>query len=173
MNKSIKYVISIMMAMLFAVSAIGCDKAKPTESSVYYASPEEAINSENRVFYYYDAVVATQGGNEHTVFELYNYTDKEMVLVKYRKYPGKDQTMDYCLVPASTLDDCMKLTKKYKMGKGKWEKGGDCVVGKEFAIVFFKDGEYVRVTSECMPDNGINAFDAVCEVLGGAWKAAQ
>ena len=153
-----------MMAMLFAVSAIGCDKAKPTESSVYYASPEEAINSENRVFYYYDAVVATQGGNEHTVFELYNYTDKEMVLVKYRKYPGKDQTMDYCLVPASTLDDCMKLTKTYKM---------DCVVGKEFAIVFFKDGEYVRVTSECMPDNGINAFDAVCEVLGGAWKAAQ
>jgi hypothetical protein len=117
--------------------------------------------------------VAPQGGNEHTVFELYNYTDKEMVLVKYRKYPGKDQTMDYCLVPASTLDDCMKLTKKYKMGKGKWVKGGDCVVGKEFAIGFFKDGEYVRVSSECMPDNGIDAFDAVCEVLGGAWKAAQ
>lgn len=168
----VKYVISVMMAMLFAVSAMGCDKTKPTESPVNYASPEEAINSENCVFYYYDAVVATQGGDEHTVFELYRYNNKELVLVKYRKYPGKDLTMDYCIVPASTLDDCMKVVKKYKMGKGKWLKGGDCIVGKEYAVVFIKDGENVRVTSGCMPDNGVEAFDAVCKVLGEAWKAA-
>ena len=168
----VKYVISVMMAMLFAVSAFGCEKTKPTESSVNYASPEEAINSENRVFYYYDAVVATQGGDEHFVYELYSYTADELVLVKYRKYPGEDLTMDYCIVPASTLDDCMKVVKKYKMGKGKWLKGGDCIVGKEYAVVFIKDGENVRVTSENMPDNGIEAFDAVCKVLGEAWKAA-
>ena len=91
------------------------------------------------------------------------------MLVKYRQYPDGDKTMDYCVVSSSVLDDCMKIVKKYKMGKGKWVNG-DGIVGMEFTIGFYKNDEYIRVTSDHMPDNGTEAFDAVCKVLAKAWS---
>ena len=113
--------------------------------------------------------MATVGGDESTMYKLYKYTDTELILVKNRQYPDKDKSMDYCIVPASVLDDCMKVVKKYKMGKGKW-LNGDGIVGMEYEVGFMNDGEFVRVSSGRMPDNGVDAFDAVCKVLSKAWS---
>lgn len=79
---------------------------------------------------------------------------------------------NYRIVPASVLDDCLKLAKKYKMGKGKWIDG-DGIVGGELSISFVKNGEVISVSSSHMPDNGMEAFYAVRNVLGEAWSQGK
>lgn len=159
----------VLMAVVFAVSAAGCGKGKkPAGSTVVPSSPEECITEENFVFYYHEAVVATQGGNTSKTYRLYSYTDTEAVLVQSTGGDGQDSRYDFVIVPASVLDDCMKLTRKYKMGKGKW-LNGDGIVGMEFSVGFMKDGEYVIVTSDHIPDKGEEAFEAIEKVLDQAW----
>ena len=172
---SVKYIISLMMGVILMFSIFGCNRTgkdpKTTEPSVTYATPEECMVYENRLFCYYEAVVATQGGNESFSYSLYGYTDTEMVLVWNKIYTDGDKSSDYRLVPATVLDDCLKIAKKYKFGKGKWLNGSG-ITGMVYSIDYLKDGEHIRVSSESMPDNGMDAFDAVEKVLSNAWKQA-
>ena len=169
---AVRQMLFILMANMFVVPLFGCVNKDPvsTDNTAVPASPEECMTRENLLFYYSEAVVATDGGNGYEEYTLYKYTDSEVILVKRSKSPNRDATKDYRTVPVSVLDDCLKLAKKYKLGKGKWTKNGSGIVGMVYEIGFVKDGEYIHVSSECMPDNGMDAFDAVIKVLGKAWN---
>ena len=168
-----KILSSLIMAVFLAAVSSGCVSTGTghTDNTVIFSSPEECITNENRLFYYYEAVVATQGGDCSTEYILYGYTDTDLVLVKSSRDPDKEKKTDYCIVPSSVLDDCLKLAKKYKLGKGKWVNGYG-LVGMEFEISFTKNGELIRVTSANMPDNGEKAFDDIKKVLSKAWSEA-
>ena len=166
---SFKWVLLIMMISLLSFFSFGCGKKVETETTIPPSSPEECITAENQVFHYREAVVATQGGNESTSYRLYKYTDSELVLVWNYYDTSDNKHNNYRIVPASVLDDCLKIAKKYRMGKGKWIDG-DGIVGKEYSIEFDKDGKTVSVNSSHMPDNGVEAFDAVKNVLDKAWS---
>ena len=172
---SVKCIVSLVMGVILMFSIFGCNKTgkdpKTTEPSVTYATPEECMVYENRLFCYYEAVVATQGGDESFSYSLYGYTDTEMVLAWNKTYTDGQKSSDYRLVPATVLDDCLKIAKKYKFGKGKWLNGSG-ITGMVYSIDYLKDGEHIRVSSESMPDNGMDAFDAVEKVLSNAWKQA-
>ena len=161
----------VMLVFMLAVSVFGCTDKSPAavDDSAVPASPEECITKENMIFYYSEAVVATVGGDGYKEYRIYKYTNSEVILLKNTKDAEQELKSDYHLVPVSVFDDCMKLTKKYKMGKGKWLSGGTGIVGGICIVGFIKDGEYVSVSSECMPDNGMDAFDAVRKVLVDAW----
>ena len=167
-------ILSLMVIFMFSIPLFGCTDKKPapTDDTTIPSSPEECITKENLVFYNSDAVVATVGGDRYTEFKLYKYTNTELVLVRSDKDPDEEVRTSHRIVPASVLDDCMKLTKKYKMGKGKWLNGSG-IVGKVYEVGFMKDGEYIHVSSESMPDNGMDAFDAVAKILGEAWRNAD
>ena len=169
---SFKWVLLIMMISLFSFFSFGCGKQVETETTVPPSSPEECITAENQVFSYYEAVVGTQGGDESVSYRLYKYTDSELVLVRNDSDTDDKVTTNYRIVPSSVLDDCLKLAKKYKMGKGKWIDG-DGIVGGELSISFVKDGEVISVSSSHMPDNGMEAFHAVRKVLGEAWSQGK
>ncbi len=139
--------------------------ANPTENNEA-GSPEDCIINENLLFDYYEATVATVGGDEREEYCLYKYTDTQLVLALYRKEEDSDETMVCCTVPASVLDDCMDLVKKYKMRK--W-KDGSGLRGKMYVVKFMDDGELKRVSSDDMPDNGRDAFDLIGGVLGSAF----
>ena len=166
-----KYALFIMMAVMFVLSVSGCGKNTVTESTAVPATPEECITDENRIFYYYEAVVATVGGDGHSSYSLYKYTDKELVLVRRNGSPDTNETMDYCIVSSSVYDDCLKLAKKYRLGKGKWVDG-DCIVGMVYRISIVKDGETINVSSEHMPDNGEEAIYAFEKMIKQAWSQA-
>ena len=135
-------------------------------------SPESCITGENQVFDYYEAVVATVGGDGHDEYVLYRYTDAELVLALYSRWDedGGEETMSYCVVPASVLDDCMALVKRYKMHK--WKKGAG-LRGKEYVVRFLQDGEQVRVSSDEMPERGEEAFYEIRSVLVSAWAEGR
>ncbi len=129
-------------------------------------SPKDCITDAYLLFDYYEATVATVGGDESEEYCLYEYNDMELVLVRYSKTEDSEETMVYCTVPVSVLDDCMDLVKKYKMRK--W-KDGSGLRGMKYVVKFMDDGELKRVSSDEMPDNGRDAFYAIRDVLGTAW----
>lgn len=129
---------------------------------------ESEINPENMLIDYYEATVATVGGNERDEFVLYDRdAEAGLILARYSKAEDEDETMLCCLVPEQTETDCQAVIRSYKMEK--W-KGGLSLNGKEY-VLKFKDskGKMVRVSSEEMPEDGQEAFDAVGRTLATAW----
>ncbi len=130
-------------------------------------SLKDCITNENIVFDYYEATVATVDGDESTEYVLYGYDDAVMVLALYRKKGDSEETMDYCPVPAYVLDNCMELVRKYNMQD--WEEGTG-LSGKKYVVKFSDNGKMIRVSSDQMPDNGVEAFDAIGSVLSEEWR---
>ena len=110
------------------------------------ASPEECIKNENLLFDYYEATVATVGGDGYDEYCLYKYTDSKLVLACYSKMEDEEEKMVFCIVDPSVLDECMDLVR------------------------FMSSGELIRVTSDDMPDNGLEAFYEIENVLSTAWS---
>ena len=130
-------------------------------------SLRDCITNENMVFDYYEATVATVDGDESTEYVLYKYDDAIMVLASYRKQGDSEETMDYCPVPTSVLDNCMELVRKYNMQD--WEEGTG-PDGKKYVVKFSDNGKMIRVSSDEMPDNGREAFDAIRSLLAEEWR---
>ena len=133
-------------------------------------APEDFIKNENMVFDYYEATVATVGGDESTEYVLYEYDASRMILACYQKSEDSEEVMTYRIVEASVLDDCMALVKKYKMSK--WDKGRG-LNGKIYVVKFMDAGEMKRVSSDQMPDDGREAFNSIRNVLVSGWANAQ
>ncbi len=176
MRKSFYIIIGMIMMAGLAGCSLGNDGASSgsgTSGAEIEQIPSEElealINPDNMIFDYYEAVVATVGGDGYDEFVLYTRDDGEgLILAKYSKWHEQDEKCLCCLVPGKVFDECMKTVKKHKMHK--W-KDGFGITGKVFVVRFpGSDGEMVRVTSDDMPDDGVEAFDAVCEVLTKAWS---
>lgn len=131
------------------------------------ASPNECIKNENLVFDYYEATVATVGGDGYDEYCLYKYTDNKLILACYSKTEDEDEKMNFCIVDSSVLKDCMDLVKRNKMLK--W-KDGRGLNGKRYVVKFMNNGELTRVTSDDMPENGREAFYDIENVLSKAWS---
>ena len=130
-------------------------------------SPRDCITNENMVFDYYESTVATVDGDESTEYVLYKFDDEQMVLALYRKQGDSEETMDYCLVPVSLLDNCMEQVRKYKMQN--WEDGSG-PDGRKYVVKFLEDGIMTRVSSDAMPEDGQTAFTAIRELLAKEWS---
>ena len=174
--KSVCKVFGIILGVILMISLFGCEK--PTGSNEPMAdlsqiefTEEELLEKavdDNIVFDYYEAVVASVGGNDSKEYVLYSCDyNGYLIMVKYTKEDGEPEYSYACLVPATTYDDCMKVVKKYKMTKWKHEIG---LAGGIYVVRFSEGEENYRITSESMPEDGMKAFDEIAGILGAAWK---
>ena len=192
--KSVFKVFGIILGVIMMVPLFGCEKPVSNKDNDVNANAEvnnivnknepiadveslditeeDLINSavgDNIVFDYYEAVVATVGGNDSEEYVLYTCDyNGYLILIRYETPDGKPEKSYARLVPASTFDDCMKAVKKYKMTKWKDEIG---INGKKYVVRFSQGDEYYRITSEAMPENGMDAFDAIRKIMVSAWSA--
>ena len=123
--KSVCKLFGIILGVVMMISLFGCEKpAKENNEPMADLSQiefteEDLLNSavgDNIVFDYYEAVVATVGGNDSEEYVLYtsDYSGY-LIMVRYSKDDGGPEYSFARLVPATVLDDCMKAVKKYKM----------------------------------------------------------
>nr|MCR5108401.1 hypothetical protein [Lachnospiraceae bacterium] len=133
-------------------------------------SAEDFITNDNLLFDYFEKIVAIEGESEYREFCLYKFSDEELILAMYNKKQGAKETMDYCFVPFDVLDECMDITDRHKMRE--WNNGVS--IDGMIYVVKFRDGEVLkRVSSENMPKDGMEAFDAVADVLFAEWNSAS
>ena len=131
--------------------------------------PVQQIKSENMVFDYYEATVATVGGDGYDEMVLYTrQADDLLILARYGRWGEGAETCKATFVPYYVLDECMAVVEKYQMGS--W-KDGSALGGKIYVVKYLQDGEIVRVSSDNMPmEDGPSAFGEIDHILGAAWS---
>ena len=177
-----KKILLLMIGVLSVMGLFGCkadgngaagstnagdENVMPDHDMIVSDDPKDHITNQNMVFDYYEATVATVGGDGYDEYCLYKYTDNELVLACYSKTEDQEEKMDFCVVPSSVLDDCMDLVKQNKMLE--W-KDGRGLNGKRYVVKFMSGGELKRVSSDDMPENGREAFYAIDSILSTAWS---
>ena len=121
---------------------------------------------------YYAATVATVGGDRIYEAVLYEYSDTEAKLVIYQNYQGGEEMYsDTYIVPYEAVERCYKLIEENKLSE--WN-GTYPAIPLTGAVTVCKfrgaDGEYVRVSTDAMPDDGRSALDGIGAVMGGYAK---
>ena len=104
--------------------------------------------------------------DESPYFEavLYSYSDTQALMEIYTAGGTDHEKMTACLVPLETVDQLMEVICTYGMN-GWNSREGSGISGKLYVCKFREGGSLVRVSSENMPDDGLEAFDAVWEVM--------
>ena len=104
--------------------------------------------------------------DEPSYFEavLYSYSDTQALMEIYTAGGTDHEKMTACLVPLETVDQLMEVICTYGMN-GWNSREGSGISGKLYVCKFREGGSLVRVSSENMPDDGLEAFDAVWEVM--------
>lgn len=132
------------------------------------AEPVSIDTSEQVMFLdYYEKPMAVVGPAGYYELVISGYSDTEVMLDEYttQTEDGSEIRTTY-IVPAEALDRGMKVVRKYRMDT--WNDHDDYfgITGKLFVCRFRSDsGEYCRVTSEHMPDDGKSVFAELYNIL--------
>ena len=121
---------------------------------------------------YYSATVATVGGDRSYEAVLYEYSDTEAKLVIYQNYPGGEEMYsDTYIVPYEAVERCYKLIEESKLTE--WNTiYPDIPLTGAVTVCKFRgaDGEYVRVSTDAMPDDGRGILDSIGAVMSSYAK---
>ena len=121
------------------------------------------------VFDYYEATVATVGGDGHDEFVLYRRPNGTMLMAKYAQWGDAAESIRACTVTDTVLYDCLEIVDEN--GMRKWnEKDGIGITGAAFVVKFCEADRIVRVSSDNMPENGQKAFGEIETTMQKYWK---
>jgi len=131
-------------------------------SMVYVPQFEEGT----LLFDYYRGTAATADEGGYYELALYSTADPEVLqLCEYVKEYGEEEICtEYC-APAYVLDDCMEIVHYYEMTGWNELSDGVSTDGVKLVCKFEWEGEWLRVSNECMSINGEEAFDEICTLL--------
>ena len=118
------------------------------------------LDKNTMLFDYYEATVATVGGDEYKEWVLYacQYEEDWIGIVCYTKYEDDPETeSDPVIVPATVLDELMEVAGQYDMA-GWEEMDGIGLNGKYYSVRYPVGEDFVHVTSDNMPEDGRQAF---------------
>ncbi len=134
-----------------------------TVNSMIYVPPTEP--EEVMLIDSYRATVATVGGDHYKELVLYSYDEDHALLKAYSGSDGTDETESKYLVPRDTVDKCREVIDRYKLRE--WRDRDDLAGMTGVLLVCrFRDGDdYVRVSSESMPEDGEAAFSEIEAIL--------
>ncbi|MBE6129359.1 MAG: hypothetical protein E7185_08805 [Erysipelotrichaceae bacterium] len=114
---------------------------------------------------YYDQTVGTP--EEQPYFEMVFYPeDSEHVRLEvYNNGGTENETMTAYLIPYQAYSEFIAAVGEYDMASWNSMEDGSGITGRMIVVKWADVGQFTRVTSEYMPDNGMEAFEAVRAVM--------
>lgn len=114
---------------------------------------------------YYETAVAIEDPDGESGYELVLYDDQneKLLLIEYRK----DGTEARYRVPQSVLTDLLDVIYGAKMDEWNDMEDTDALEGMLYVCRFHAVGKDYRVSSEKMPENGMEAFSEIRAILRG------
>jgi len=140
-------------------------ECSPRNSMTYVPQVEQGVLLFD---YYYASKAADDDGG---YYELTITTDRDELFVyldEYTKDSDEAEEKNRCyFVPYEVVDECMAIVEQYDMAS--WNEREDTISidGAMYVCKFLDGGDLIRVSSDAMPENGQEAFDAVRHVLEG------
>lgn len=93
---------------------------------------------------------------------LNSYTETEAQIDVYTKASESDSEVKKTyIVPISVIDEVFEIIDNYDMKNWNSETDNNSITGKLYVCKFLGSEEYIRTTSENMPENGVNAFKEI------------
>ncbi|MCR5596089.1 MAG: hypothetical protein K6G12_09585 [Lachnospiraceae bacterium] len=148
-------------------------EASEAEAEYNLSIPPETyadyITNDQMQFEYYERQYVDENTTEYVDFCLYECDNNSAyILARYTKHGSEKEHLSYRLVPNSVIDDCYDCTVEYEMDK--WGTG-QALEGAVYVVKFYKLGNILRVSSESMPENGMEAFDTIGNIIKNAWAS--
>lgn len=108
---------------------------------------------------YYEKEIALVEEQDYFEMVLYTYDEDKLLLKVF-----EDEKITEYLVPHKAFDEINKIIKKYKMYK--WNDIDGCGIdGKIYVCKFYKNKDLIRVSSENMSEDGVEAFEKIHQKL--------
>ncbi|MCR5282430.1 MAG: hypothetical protein K6E18_03600 [Lachnospiraceae bacterium] len=129
---------------------------------------QDEIDPDNMAFDFYEKTMATDGGDGHEEYVLYERNEGEgMILAKYTQEGDEAESVSCCLVPTQIWDSCMHIVRSRGCADWNENKG----VEGTYYVLKFPDGKgnMVRVTSDEMPGDGMETISLLKGVLSEAF----
>ncbi len=141
-------------------------RSESRNSMIYTpAEPEMLVD-------YYCVTVATDGGDGYS--ELVLISDQDGYGYILESYEKSDETGETCvryLISENEADAVLDLIEE--LGLREWNscEEYDSVTGVIASVKFYYKGSYIKVSSEKMPENGMEAIEKIGEALRKSIKA--
>ena len=156
--KHIKKSIILLTAVMIMFSLFGCSKSDNLNIETYKNAEKNTMLVDS-----YDRVVGTPEEQPYEELVLYTYSDTQALLEHYTNGGTENEIIDSYLVPIEAAQEAFDVIRKN--GMDKWndrEKGMTAISGKAYVCKFpGKEDDYIRVTSDHMPEDGTRAFGEV------------
>ena len=151
-----KLVLLTAVMMLFGL--FGCSKAKKLDINDFKGSEPNTMLAD-----YFDRVVGTIEKQPYYELVMYTYSDKQVLLEEYRNGGSDEEELRSYLVPVEAAQEVFDVI--HETGMDTWnsrENGMTALSGMAY-VCKFPDGkgDYERVTSDHLPEDGTRAFGEV------------
>ena len=138
------------------------EPASEADGSVAYASPVQLPEEADvMVLDYFEGMQGTED-ESYEEFVLYTTDDPSVLLLRHYAADAEgEETVTEYHVSCHAAEICYTIMENYDMHH--WEEMDDTVSldGVLRSCKFYEDGEYVRVSTEQMPENGETGLDEI------------
>lgn len=115
---------------------------------------------------YYTAIVGTVGGDGYDETVLYQNKDGSCEIHYYSKYESdEEESRRVYRADEKVIEEAYDIINKNKMTEWNDKYKDSCIDGAVYSLTFRNnEGEYVKVSTDSMPEDGINIMGevAVC-----------
>lgn len=163
MKKAVRAII-FLLAVMMMFNLFGCGKSKQYDIKTYLDKPAGTM-----LIDYFDRTVGTPMEQPYFEMVMYTHSEDKILLERYTQGGTDHERCDRYLVPVEAAQEVLNVIRK--SGMDRWNSRSDTVgiCGKAY-VCKFPDGkgDYIRVTSDRMPEDGSRAFGEVSAAMN-AW----
>ena len=155
----------LLVAVVFSI--IGIVSCQRTKAASIDAPDFKKLSVGTMLFDYYDAVVGTEFPRGYDEVVLYAKNEKELTMTVYTKGMGEDakeESEDY-IVPVEAFRKVLRIFNNYRMSTWETSKNQYPVTGRAVVVKILNGEEYIRVTSDWMPQNGNQVYGEIASAL--------
>lgn len=121
-----------------------------------------------------DCYRAEKAADDSGYFELVLYTTENSDMIRLSVYSKDNKDTDEnhtdYLVPYEAAESCYKIIEKHHLNRWNDMKNTVSTDGILTVCKYYSNGEYVRVSTEEMPQNGTEILDSIADVMSSYAK---
>lgn len=148
----------LLTAVMIMLGLFGCNKTKKLDINDFKGSQPNTMLAD-----YYERAAGTEEKQPYYELVMYTNSDSQVLLEEYRNGDTDEEELYRYFVPAEAAQEVFNVIRE--TGMDEWnsrEKDMTALDGMAY-VVKFPDGkgDYQRVTSDHMPEDGNRAFGTV------------
>ena len=152
----------VLFTLIFtsALLLVGCAESGTEDFS-------QDITSGTMLIDYYYADKSAAGGDGYTEMVLYATDNKDQLrLSVYSKENESEyESCTEYLVPYEVAENCYKAIKKHRLDCWNGMKNSVSLDGTLVVCKYYSNGEYIRVSTEEMPENGETVLKNISDIM--------